>query len=50
MNKLISVLALMVIILPISVNLLFNGPNNILAACTRFFEKLFEQVVRFGTG
>jgi hypothetical protein len=49
MNKLIAVLALMVLVLPLTVNLLLNGPNNLLAACTQFFGDLLENVTRFGT-
>jgi hypothetical protein len=48
MNKIISVLALTVIVLPLSVTLLISGPDNVLDACTRFFHKLFEQATRFG--
>jgi hypothetical protein len=50
MNKLISVLALMVLVLPLTVRLLLNGPDNLLAACTQFFGDLLENVTRFGTG
>ncbi|WP_171567253.1 hypothetical protein [Brevibacillus sp. MCWH] len=50
MNKLIAVLALMVIVLPITVHLLLSGPDNLLSVCTRFFGELLENVTRFGTG
>jgi hypothetical protein len=49
-NKLIAVLALMVIVLPITVHLLLSGPDNLLSVCTRFFGDLLENVTRFGTG
>ncbi|MBM7592313.1 hypothetical protein [Brevibacillus fulvus] len=48
MTKLISVLALMVIVLPISVTVLFDGPNNLFGACRLFFQRLFEHVVWYG--
>lgn len=48
MNKLISVLALTVILLPLSVSVLISGPDNLLDACQAFFEKLLERAVRFG--
>ncbi|MGD8192474.1 hypothetical protein ACQCN2_21095 [Brevibacillus ginsengisoli] len=48
MNKLISVLALLVLVLPLSVTVLFSGQHNLLAASKQFFVRLFEQVVRFG--
>ncbi|WP_167568863.1 hypothetical protein [Brevibacillus migulae] len=49
MTKLISVLALIVMVVPISYNLLMNGPDSIYGASARFFNKLFAEVVRFGT-
>ncbi|MGE5702717.1 MAG: hypothetical protein ACM32O_09330 [Clostridia bacterium] len=49
MNKLISVLAVMVIVIPISITVLIEGPNNLLDACTVFFENLFAAAARFGT-
>ncbi|WP_176560400.1 hypothetical protein [Brevibacillus dissolubilis] len=49
MNKMISVLAVMVLTLPISVSLLFNGPDNLMQATTRFFQRLMEEAARFGT-
>lgn len=48
MTKVISVLALIVIVVPISFNLLMNGPDSILGASTRFFNKLFAEALRFG--
>ncbi|WP_164553242.1 hypothetical protein [Brevibacillus marinus] len=48
MNKLISVLAVTVIILPLSVTVLLSGPDNLLDACQAFFEKLLERAVSFG--
>ncbi|NGQ96422.1 hypothetical protein G3578_14760 [Brevibacillus sp. SYP-B805] len=49
MTKVISVLALIVIVVPMSYVLLLDGPDSILGACTRFFNKLFAEAIRFGT-
>lgn len=50
MNKLIAILALMVLVLPLTVRLLLNGPDNLMSACTQFFGDLLASVTRFGTG
>jgi len=44
----IAILALMVLVLPLTVRLLLSGPDNLLTACTRFFANLLENVTRFG--
>ncbi|WP_183192561.1 hypothetical protein [Brevibacillus fluminis] len=49
MTKLISMLAIMVIVTPLTVNVLIQGPDNLLTACTSFFTKLFSAAVHFGT-
>lgn len=48
MSKLISVLILLVITLPMTVNVLFTGTDNVLGASTRFFSRLIEIVTQFG--
>jgi hypothetical protein len=48
MNKLVSVLALMALTLPLAVGLLWSGPDNLLQATTRFFQRLMEEATRFG--
>ncbi|QQE74619.1 hypothetical protein KDJ56_01010 [Brevibacillus composti] len=50
MSKILAVLGLMVVVLPLTVNLLLTGPDNLMAVCMQFFGKLLEQVTRFGTG
>ncbi|MBY0089204.1 hypothetical protein HP567_003590 [Brevibacillus sp. M2.1A] len=50
MNKMISILAVMAIILPLTVGLLLTGPQNLFSACTQFFGDLLAEVTRFGTG
>lgn len=50
MSKLIATLALLVLVLPLTVNLLLAGPDNLLSACTRFFGELLGSVTRYGTG
>lgn len=50
MNKMISILAVLVVVMPLTVHLLFAGPDNLLAACTQFFGELLENVTRYGTG
>lgn len=49
MNKMISMLVLMVLVLPLTVGILLNGPNNLLTASSQFFSGLLENVNRFGT-
>ncbi|WP_400161821.1 hypothetical protein ACAF76_020760 [Brevibacillus sp. TJ4] len=49
MNKIISILAVMVIVMPLTVHILMSGPNNLLAACTQFFGDLLAHVTRYGT-
>ncbi|MBO8165526.1 MAG: hypothetical protein H0Z34_17760 [Brevibacillus sp.] len=48
MNKLISVLALLAIVVPLSAAVLISGPDNLLDACQTFFEKLLERATSFG--
>ncbi|MEJ8548748.1 hypothetical protein [Brevibacillus borstelensis] len=50
MNKILATLGLMVLVLPITVHLLMSGPDNLLAVSMQFFEKLLDNVTRFGTG
>lgn len=50
MNKIISILAVMVVVMPLTVHLLLTGPDNLLSACTQFFGELLEHVTRHGTG
>jgi hypothetical protein len=50
MSKMITILALMALVLPLTVHLLLTGPDNLLTASTQFFGKLLAQVTRFGTG
>ncbi|USG65990.1 hypothetical protein NDK47_01125 [Brevibacillus ruminantium] len=50
MNKILAVLGLMVLVLPLTVNLLLTGPDSLLALCMQFFGKLLGHVTRFGTG
>lgn len=50
MNKMIAILALLVLVMPLTVRLLINGPDNLLSACTKFFGDLLTNVTRFGTG
>ncbi|MGG1662850.1 hypothetical protein [Brevibacillus sp. NRS-1366] len=49
MNKMITILVLLALVLPLTVNLLFTGPDNLLSACTQFFGDLLTNVTRFGT-
>ncbi|MGZ0051287.1 hypothetical protein [Brevibacillus gelatini] len=49
MNKMISMLVLLVLVLPLTVGVLFTGPDNLLSACQQFFGDLLVQVTRFGT-
>ncbi|MFJ9501981.1 hypothetical protein [Brevibacillus centrosporus] len=49
MNKLIATLVLLVLVLPLTVNLLLTGPDNLMDACTSFFGELLGSVSRFGT-
>ncbi|MFD2369663.1 hypothetical protein ACFSO0_06765 [Brevibacillus sp. GCM10020057] len=48
MNKLIATLALLVLVLPLTVNLLLTGPDNLMSACTQFFGELLGSVTRYG--
>ncbi|EST51694.1 hypothetical protein T458_25235 [Brevibacillus panacihumi W25] len=50
MSKMIAILALMVLVLPLTVHLLLTGPDNLMSSGTQFFGKLLTQVTRFGTG
>ncbi|MED1859668.1 hypothetical protein [Brevibacillus reuszeri] len=45
----ITILVLLALVLPLTVNLLIAGPDNLLSACTRFFGELLNSVTRFGT-
>ncbi|MFM1655048.1 hypothetical protein ACI7RC_23580 [Brevibacillus sp. B_LB10_24] len=49
MSNLISVLALLVIVVPLAVSVLISGPDNLLTACSHFFHQLLDQATRFGT-
>jgi hypothetical protein len=49
MNKMISILAVLVIVMPLTVHLFLSGPDNLLLACTQFFGELLESVTRYGT-
>lgn len=42
-------LVLLVLVLPLTVGVLFTGPDNLMAACKQFFGELLVQVTRFGT-
>ncbi|CAM3633204.1 MULTISPECIES: hypothetical protein [Brevibacillus] len=50
MSKMITILALMALVLPLTVHLLLTGPDNLMTASTQFFGKLLTHVTRFGTG
>lgn len=50
MSKMISILALLALVLPLTVHLLLTGPDNLMSASTQFFGKLLIHVTRFGTG
>ncbi|MGC5328610.1 hypothetical protein [Brevibacillus sp. SYSU BS000544] len=49
MNKIITILAVMVMVLPLSVTILFSGQDNLLDTSSGYFNQILQHVMSLGT-